>query len=147
WRLALRWPVTGPGRGRGIVRHAVAALVISVLVVAAYVAINTGLPDVPAPQPWFRELPRSVRENALFLFTSYFHVALLVYTGILACANASASRAALQARQRAGVAGGAPGARARRPAPHLGAGDGAAAGAAVAAAAPVPLQRAARDRV
>ena len=35
WRLALRWPVTGPGRGRGIVRHAVAALVISVLVVAA----------------------------------------------------------------------------------------------------------------
>src|SRR6185503_16151679 len=55
---------------------------------------------VPALEPWFRELPRSVRENALFLFTSYFHVELLVYTGIVAFANASASRAALQERER-----------------------------------------------
>jgi len=100
WRLALRWPVTGPGRARGIVRHAVTALLISVLVVAAYIAINSALRQVPALAPWFRELPRSVRENALFLFTSYFHVELLVYTGIVAFANASASRAALQERER-----------------------------------------------
>jgi len=47
-----------------------------------------------------KQLPRSVRDNALFLFTSYFHVELLVYTGIVAFANASASRAALQERER-----------------------------------------------
>ena len=100
WALALRWPVTGPGRVGGILKHAAAAFVIAVLVVGVYIGINTVARQVPAFEPWFRDLPRTVRENALFLFTSYFHIELLVYTGIVAFANASASRAALQERER-----------------------------------------------
>jgi two-component system LytT family sensor kinase len=100
WALALRWPVTGPHRVAGILRHAVAAFVISVLVVAAYIAINTAARQLPALESWFRDLPRTPRANALFLFTSFFHIELLVYTGIVAFANAAASRTALQERER-----------------------------------------------
>jgi two-component system, LytTR family, sensor kinase len=100
WQLAMRWPVTGPHRVAGIVRHAAAAFVISVLVVAVYIAINTGARQIPALHAWFQYLPRTARENALFLFTSFFHIELLVYTGIVAFANAAASRTALEERER-----------------------------------------------
>ena len=100
WRLAMRWPVTGPGRVGGIVRHAAAGLAISFLVVAAFIGINNASRELTSLGWFFREIQRTPRENALFLFTSYFHIELLVYTGIVAFANASASRAALEERER-----------------------------------------------
>jgi two-component system LytT family sensor kinase len=100
WTLAMRWPVTGPGRVAGILRHTAAGFSIAFVVVAVYIAINTAAREVPALHSWFRQIPRTPRDNALFLFTSYFHVELLVYTGIVAFANAAASRSALQERER-----------------------------------------------
>jgi hypothetical protein len=100
WRLAMRWPVTGPDRVAGIAKHAAAGFSIGLLVIAAFIAINTIARQLPALQWFFRALPRSAWDNALFLFASYFHVELLVYTGIVAFANAAASRAALQERER-----------------------------------------------
>jgi len=95
WRLALRWPVTGPGRARGIVRHAVAALVISVLVVAAYIATMI-LPTLSSRWSALRTIARSAlaltgikvtvtgaerlpRGNAVILFnhTSYMDAVII----------------------------------------------------------------------
>jgi two-component system, LytTR family, sensor kinase len=100
WRLAIRWPVTGPRRVAGILRHAVAALATGALIVSAYIGINETARHLSVLDPWFRELPRSFSDNALFLFVSLFHVELLVYAGIVALAYAVSSMAALREKER-----------------------------------------------
>jgi two-component system, LytTR family, sensor kinase len=99
WALTLRWPVVGRGRGANIARHAAAAVVVSVLVIGAYVLIYQGLLRVTSISTLFGGRVRGLGESFRFFFTSFFFLELLVYAGVVAVAQAAASTARLRARE------------------------------------------------
>src|SRR5687767_2973586 len=100
WALTRRWPIDGPNRTTNILRHAAAAVAVSVLVIAAFVVVYQVLLRVPGVGPLFGGRGRVLSENIRFLFANYFPLELLVYAGVAGLAQASAATARLRARDR-----------------------------------------------
>ena len=99
WGLERRWPLSGPHRRAAILRHALAAPVVAIAVLAGFFALYHTLIRVPGASAWFVGLDRSFFKTAVFFLVAYFHVELFIYGGVVAAAHAFRTTALLQARE------------------------------------------------
>jgi two-component system, LytTR family, sensor kinase len=94
WKLEHRWPLSR----RTVLKHAVAAFVVAILVLAAYLASYHALIRLPVTSEWFVRFNRTLKGSAVFFAVSFFHVELMIYCAIVAAAYASRTSALLRAR-------------------------------------------------
>jgi two-component system, LytTR family, sensor kinase len=99
WRLERRWPLDGPQRGRSLLRHFGAALIVAFGVLALYYLAYHAVVRVPGISPWFTGMDRSFGLTAAFFAISYFHLELLLYAGVVAAAHAVRATALLRAKE------------------------------------------------
>ena len=99
WALTRRWPIDGPHRAANVLRHIGAAVVVSVLVILAYVAVYQVLLRVPGVSNLFGGRGRVLSDNIRFFFANYFPLELLVYAVVAGVAQASTATARLRARE------------------------------------------------
>jgi two-component system, LytTR family, sensor kinase len=100
WSLAARWPLRPGRRLQSIARHAAAAVIVAIAIIVAFGALSQLAMRVPWTARWLPMQDRSIASTARFLFTTYFHLELLVYAAIVAVAHAVHSYRALVARER-----------------------------------------------
>jgi two-component system, LytTR family, sensor kinase len=102
WLQAARWPVREGDKFHNLVRHTALALAFAATLVAIYVAVYELLLHLPATVTWFTAVDRArpVRANAMFLFSAYFHIELLVYAAVVSVATAVRSNQELRTRER-----------------------------------------------
>jgi two-component system, LytTR family, sensor kinase len=102
WWQAARWPIRGGDKLRNGVRHAALAILIGLAIVALFVAVYELLLHWPATVSWFSAVDRArpLRANALFWFSAYFHIELLIYAAIVGIASAVRSDRDLRTRER-----------------------------------------------
>jgi two-component system, LytTR family, sensor kinase len=99
WRLAQRWPIAPPRRGLSLARHLAAAPAVAVAVLCLYLAVYHAMLRLPMTARWFVGFDSSIASTMVFFATSYFHVELLIYAGVVAAAQVSQTRALLRARE------------------------------------------------
>ena len=101
WKSGMRWPVRGAVARRNMLRHAAVGATLSLLVIAVFAAITAAAMSSPLTSPWFETLGKIRTFDALFvfLFSAYFHIELLVYSAIVAVAQAVGSSRELRTRE------------------------------------------------
>jgi two-component system, LytTR family, sensor kinase len=99
WALETRWPLDPGGRGRSLVRHALAALAIATSILMVDLAVYHTLIRIPRLSGWFVGFDRSVTATAIFYVVAYFHIQLLVYGSVVAAAYAARTTTLLRARE------------------------------------------------
>lgn len=99
WRLERRWPIVPPHRLRALTRHVLAAPVVAICVLAAYMGLYHALIRIPIGVAWFATFDRSLTSTAAFFMSAYFHVELMLYTAVVALAHASRASAIARAKE------------------------------------------------
>lgn len=99
WSLAHRWPVAPPTRAVSLARHLAAAVAVAAAVLCLYLAIYHAILRLPLTAGWFAGFDRSLQSTMVFFATSYFHVELLIYGGVVAVAHVSRTSMLLRARE------------------------------------------------
>jgi two-component system, LytTR family, sensor kinase len=99
WGLARRWPLTGRHRRANALRHAGAAVLVSVCILGGYLVLYHLFTGIPRLGGLFIGFERSWRTTALFTYAYLFPLELLVYAGVVASAQAVNSTRELNARE------------------------------------------------
>ena len=103
WSRAARWPVrSGDKLLANLARHAAVAVLTGLAVVGVYFTVYEIVLHLPVTLNWSTPLDRARpwTANAMFLFSAYFHIQLLLYAAVVGIASAVRSNRELVTRER-----------------------------------------------